>query len=135
MLQQYDFIYADAPAFLMFDEELGSTSELWYFDKGVLTSRVIEEFRFNERQLKITVIGKVTTHYDDVETFVSGPNPFEFDATGQETLDYFAVPSTKERVKRMMVNGTSIEYLGMLLFNPETGEFAPFVLPINEPAA
>src|SRR6478735_8280345 len=126
---KYDFTYLDAPAYLLFDDELGNLSEIWYFDKGVLTSRVIEEFRFNERQLKITVLGKVTTHYNDVETYVNGPNPFEFDATGQETLDYFAVPSTKERVKRMEVNGTAIEFLNMILFNPETGEFAPAVLP------
>jgi hypothetical protein len=42
-------------------------------------------------------------------------------------------PSTPDKIKRMQVNGTAIEYLNMILFNPETGEFAPTVLPPATP--
>jgi hypothetical protein len=132
---QYDFTYDNQPAHLIFDDVLGVCSEIWYMDKGVLTSRVIERFCFDERQLSITVSGKVTTHYNDVETYVNGPNAFQFDATSQQTLDYFAVPSTKERVKRMEVNGTAIAYLGMVLFNSETGVFEPAIYVPEAPIA
>ena len=132
MLTKYDFTYQNNPAYLMFSDTLGEVSEIWYVDRGVKTRRVIEEFAFNEQRLQLIVKGKITVFYNDGETIIVGPGPFDFDATSQETLDYFAEPSTPEKVKRMEVNGTAIEYLGMILFNPETGAFEPTVLPIAE---
>lgn len=129
MLTKYDFTYNNAPAHLMFSDVQGELSEIWYLDKGVNTRRVIEEFSYNEKLLQLKVQNVVTVFYNDLETIITGPDKREFDATTQESLEYFMEPSTPDKIKRMQVNGTAIEYLNMILFNPETGEFAPAVLP------
>lgn len=129
----YNFTYDGNPATLEFSELTGELSVITYIDREVRTRLVISEFGFNENELKILVMGTQTGLFSD-GGFVYGPDKFVIDATSQESLDYFEqFTYNYPLIKRQMVNGVSIYYLNMVLFNPNTGLFDPQVLPETPP--
>lgn len=129
----YDFTYDGNPATLDFSEVTGELSVITYIDRGIKTELTITEFGFNENQLKIMVMGTQAGRFSD-GGFVYGPNKFAIDATSQESLAYFEqFTYNYPLIKRQMVNGVSIDYLNMVLFNPDTGMFDPQVLPETPP--
>lgn len=133
MLTDYPFTYAGNPANLKFSDATGELSEIEYIDRGVKTRLIISEFGFNENKLKILVKGTQAGLFTDGQ-YTYGPNDFTIDATSQESLDYFEqFTYNYPLIKRQMVNGTSIYYLNMVLFDPATGAFNPQVLPPPAP--
>lgn len=135
MMTEYPFQYDGQPATLKFSEVVGEVSELRFIYKGVDTLLSVEEFTFNEKDLRLTVTGKEWVFYND-GTLLKSPEKFSVDATSQESIDYFAniaTPKMSSTVKRMQVNGVAIHYLGFPLFDA-TGAFNPqYPLP-DEPA-
>ena len=129
MLTDYPFTYGGNPANLKFSEATGELSEIEYIDREVKTRLVISEFGFNENELKILVMGTQAGLFSD-GGYAYGPDKFAVDATSQESLEYFeSFTYNYPLIKRQMVNGVSIYYLNMVLFNPETGAFDPQELP------